>query len=81
MALPERPLVSLTTDSRGRLGYQLDESQFCGQSTKLKNCYLSENNTIDNDSPLCTLFLGVVLMCFNKESRTNFFLIIEIIII
>ena len=42
MALPERPLLSLTTDSRERLGYQLDESQFCGQSTKLKNCYLLE---------------------------------------
>jgi hypothetical protein len=42
MALPERPLVGLTTDSRERLGYQLDETQFCGQSTKLKNCYLLE---------------------------------------
>ena len=42
MALPERPLLNLTTDSRERLGYQLDETQFCGQSTKLKNCYLLE---------------------------------------
>jgi hypothetical protein len=41
----------------------------------------SENNTIGNDSLLCTIFLGVVLMCFNKESRTNFFLILEIIMI
>ena len=40
--LPERTLISLKTDGRGRFGYDLTEDQFCSTATPLKHCYLLE---------------------------------------